>query len=130
MNLAKSQPARRVVALALTAGAEQVVTRVKQETGITQVAFLERLLEWYATQDPLLRTMILSPYPTVRKGLARLLLEGMQSDPGKDSDARPRFDALIDHDFESEAKPPAAASGETGRSKSVPRGVRSSKRGR
>lgn len=61
---------------------------------------MERLLEWYAAQDPRIRTMILSPYPEVRRGLARLVLEEMQADPNKDFDAQPHFDALIDHDFE------------------------------
>lgn len=91
----------RVVSLALSPSAEQVISRMKRETGITQVALLERLLEWFAAQDTRIRSMVLSPYPEVRQGLARLVLEEMEGDPAKDFDAMPKFDALIDHDFTS-----------------------------
>lgn len=57
---------------ALPSRAEEVVARVKRETGITIVAFLERLLEWYAAQDPRIGAMIVSPYREVRQGLAKL----------------------------------------------------------
>lgn len=89
----------RVVSLALSPGAEQVIAQMKRETGITQVALLERLLQWFAAQDTRIRSMVLSPYPEVRQGLARLVLEEMESNPAKDFDATPRFHALIDHDF-------------------------------
>lgn len=99
----------RVVRLSLTGRGEQVVSQAKAETGITQVALMERLLEWFAAQDPKIRTMILSPYPQVRRGLARLIVEEMQADPERDFDAMPQFDELIDHDFGSAAPTPDAA---------------------
>lgn len=89
----------RVVSLALSPDAEQVIAQMKRETGITQVALLERLLQWFAAQDTRIRSMVLSPYPEVRQGLARLVLEEMESNPAKDFDATPRFHALVDHDF-------------------------------
>lgn len=99
MKTSKTSSPRRIIALALTPKAERVVSQVKEDLGITQVGFLERLLEWYAGQDPRLRMMILNPYPQVRQGLARLIVEEMQGDPDKDFDALPGFDALIDHDY-------------------------------
>jgi hypothetical protein len=111
-----TSPKRRVVSLSLTARGERVVTRSKAETGITQVALMERLLEWFGAQDPRIRTMILSPYPQVRRGLARLVVEEMQADPRRDFDSLPHFDALIDHDFggalppTEESRRPGAAS--------------------
>jgi hypothetical protein len=101
-----TSPRRRVVSLSLTQRGERIVSRTKAETGITQVALMARLLEWYAAQDPRIRTMILSPYAEVRRGLARLVLEEMQADPHKDFDAQPHFDALIDHDFETQSAEP------------------------
>jgi len=95
----------RVVRLSLTGRGERVVSQAKAETGITQVALMERLLEWFAAQDPRIRTMILSPYPQVRRGLARLIVEEMQAEPQRDFDAMPQFDALIDHDFGSGTSP-------------------------
>lgn len=89
----------RVVSLALSPGAEQVISQMKRETGITQVALLERLLQWFAAQDTRIRSMVLSPYPEVRQGLARLVLEEMALNPAKDFDGTPMFHALIDHDF-------------------------------
>jgi hypothetical protein len=93
-----------VVKLSLTKRGEQVVSRTKAEMGITQIGMLERLLEWFAAQDPRIRTMILNPYPEVRRGLARLVLEDMQANPLKDYDTIPAgFNALVDHDFGSES---------------------------
>jgi hypothetical protein len=94
-----TSPRNRVVRLSLTQRGQQVLSRAKAETGITQLAMTERLLEWFAAQDPRVRTMILSPYPEVRRGLAKLVLEEMQANPHKDWDAAPQFDALVDHDF-------------------------------
>jgi hypothetical protein len=85
---------------------------VRQETGITQMSFLERLIEWFAAQDPRIRTMILSPYMEVRKGLATLVLEDMLDNPTKDFDGMPGFDALIDHDFRPAEDMPASGAGE------------------
>lgn len=108
VRVPSASPRRRVVSLSLTQRGERIVSRSKAETGITQVALLERLLEWYAAQDPRIRTMIVNPYPEVRRGLVRLVLEEMQADPNKDFDALPHFDALIDHEFEAPAAEPPA----------------------
>ena len=100
---------KQVVRLALSPRAQAVVAQLKRETGITRVAFLERLLEWYAAQDARVRSMILSAYPEVRRGLCQLIMEEMTAHPGKDFDALPRFDGLIDHDFGSGADDETAA---------------------
>jgi hypothetical protein len=91
---------RQAVTLNLSPRAVQTVSGVRQSTGITQMAFLERLLEWYATQDPRIRTMILSPYRQVRQGLAKQIAEEMAANPDRDFDSSAGFDALIDHEFE------------------------------
>ena len=96
---------KRAVSLALTARAEDVLARTKSETGITIVALLERLLEWYAAQDPRIRAMILSPYCEVRQGLARLVLQEMAAHPRREFDTGLRFDALIDNDFDTKPSP-------------------------
>jgi hypothetical protein len=101
MKTKSPNPFGRVVPVRISTRVESVVIKIKQETGMTQVAFLERLLEWFAAQDPRIRTAILNPHPQVREGLARLVMEEMQANPSKDFDAMPRFDALIDHDFTS-----------------------------
>jgi len=88
---------RQAVYLNLTPRAGRLVAEVRRETGITQVAFLEKLLEWYSAQDPRVRTMILSPYPEVRQGLAKMVLDAMVHDTA--SDPEPEFSGLIDHDF-------------------------------
>lgn len=111
---------RRVVNVAITPRAEQVLARIKQETGITQVGFVERLLEWYAAQDSRIKTMILSPYPEVRRGLAGLVAAEMAADPEKDFDREPRFDALIDHDFTGAAGPEGRLRSGRSRSESPP----------
>jgi hypothetical protein len=90
---------RRSVTLSVTSGAEKILSQVRAETGITQVGFLERLLDWYAAQDARLRTMILSPYPQVRRGLAKAIVEDMLADPSRESDPAPRFHGLIDHEY-------------------------------
>lgn len=39
--------ARRAISVKLTDAAESYIRNIKTETGMTQVAFVERLLEWY-----------------------------------------------------------------------------------
>jgi hypothetical protein len=90
---------RQAVTLNLSPRAVQTVSGVRQSTGITQMAFLERLLEWYAAQDPRVKTMILSPYRQVRQGLAKQIAEEMAANPERDFDSSSGFDELIDHEF-------------------------------
>jgi hypothetical protein len=88
---------RQAVTLNLSPRAVATVSGIRVSTGITQVAFLERLLEWYAAQDPRIKTMILSPYAQVRSGLAKLIAKEMATNPEKDFDSV-EVDALIDHE--------------------------------
>jgi hypothetical protein len=113
---------RQAVTLNLSPRAVQTVSGVRQSTGITQMAFLERLLEWYAAQDPRIKTMILSPYRQVRQGLAKQIAEEMAANPDRDFDSSGDFDALIDHEF---ARGPVE---EKGRGEKEPRTSSRSKR--
>ncbi len=101
-NSSHAVRSRQAVTLNLSPRAVQTVSSVRQSTGITQMAFLERLLEWYASQDPRIKTMILSPYRQVRQGLARQIAEEMAANPDRDFDSSGEFDALIDHEIEGE----------------------------
>lgn len=47
----KDDAKRIAVTLNLSERAQLIVKNIKEEAGMTQTAFLERLLEWYADQD-------------------------------------------------------------------------------
>ena len=104
-NSSNAVRSRQAVTLNLSPRAVQTVSGVRQSTGITQMAFLERLLEWYAAQDPRIKTMILSPYRQVREGLAKQIAEEMAANPERDFDSSSGFDGLIDHEFGDMAAP-------------------------
>ena len=86
-SAANTPRSRQAVTLNLSPRAVTTVSSIRVSTGITQVAFLERLLEWYAAQDARIKTMILSPYPQVRAGLAKLIAKEMATNPEKDFDS-------------------------------------------
>jgi hypothetical protein len=107
--MSRKVKSKRVMSVALSKRAENVLVTTKKETGITHLALIERVLEWFAVQDPRIRTMILSPYAEVRRGLARLVTEDMAADPAKDFDPGLLFHGLVHNDYEPLAHQDAGA---------------------
>ena len=74
-------PARKIMRIELTSSSKQRLGKITDRHGITQVAMLSRLVEWFATVDPTLQGAILDQFPeSISADIARLVLEKIASD--------------------------------------------------
>ena len=65
---------RRSVNLKLSERAEGFVREVKEHTGVTQLAFIERLIEWFVVQDPKVQMALMHAKGDPAAELVRLRL--------------------------------------------------------
>jgi hypothetical protein len=69
---------RFIMRIELTASAKQKLSALSDKHGMTQVAMMSRLVEWFAAQEPLIQGAVLGHYPIEIEGdVARLILKRM-----------------------------------------------------
>jgi len=69
---------RFIMRIELTASAKQKLSALSDKHGMTQVAMMSRVVEWFAAQEPLIQGAVLGHYPIEIEGdVARLILKRM-----------------------------------------------------
>ncbi len=68
---------RIIVRIELTAPAKKAVETLTGKNGMTQVAMLSRLVEWFAKQPDAIRTSALSMDPSASKAATGLIIKQM-----------------------------------------------------
>ena len=76
---------RIIVRIELTPDAKQRLNELCDKAGMTQVALLSRLVEWFATQSDMVKAAVLGHYPSeIEADIAKLILKRMASSSKKD----------------------------------------------
>jgi len=71
---------RIIVRIELTPTAKERLNELSDRAGMTQVAMLSRLVEWFASQSELIQAAVMGHYPTeVESDIAKLILKKMAS---------------------------------------------------
>lgn len=71
---------RIIVRIELTPNAKERLNELSDRAGMTQVAMLSRLVEWFANQTELIQAAVMGHYPTeVESDIAKLILKKMAS---------------------------------------------------
>ena len=71
--------ARIIVRIELTPNAKARLNELTDKAGMTQVAMLSRLVEWFANQSDMIQAAVLGQYPLeIQSEIARLILKRMQ----------------------------------------------------
>ena len=69
---------RFIMRIELTGPAKQKLSALSDKNGMTQVAMMSRLVEWFAGQNELIQAAVLGHYPQeVESDVARLILKRM-----------------------------------------------------
>jgi hypothetical protein len=77
-------PKRFITRIELTVPTRTKLTDVSQSNGMTQVAVLSRIVQWFAQQPETIQAAILGRYPAeIEPDVARLVLERMVDGQGK-----------------------------------------------
>jgi hypothetical protein len=77
---------RVIVRIELTPSAKTRLNGLSDKKGMTQVAMLSRLVEWFANQSDLIQAAVLGQYPVeIESDVAKLILKHMASNPRKSS---------------------------------------------
>lgn len=72
---------RHILRIELTASAKEKLSTLSKSRGMTQVAVLSRLVEWFASAPESIQGGILGHYPESLKGeILRLIVEEMSKD--------------------------------------------------
>jgi len=72
---------RHIMRIELTAAAKQKLAALSDRHGMTQVAMMSRLVEWFANQDELIRPAVMGHYPDdIRTEVAKLILKRTPAD--------------------------------------------------
>lgn len=67
---------RFIMRIELTGSAKQKLSAFSDKHGMTQVAMMSRLVEWFANQDPLIQGAVMGHYPTeIEADIARLIMK-------------------------------------------------------
>jgi hypothetical protein len=81
--------ARIIVRIELTPSAKSRLNELTDKAGMTQVAMLSRLVEWFANQDDMIQAAVLGQYPMeIQSEIAGLILKKMRGNGGKKTQAR------------------------------------------
>lgn len=68
--------ARIIVRIELTPDAKSRLNELCKKAGMTQVALLSRLVEWFAGQNDMIQAAVLGQYPTeLEADIAKLILK-------------------------------------------------------
>jgi hypothetical protein len=74
---------RIIVRIELTPSAKEALNELTDKAGMTQVALLSRLVEWFSHQTDMIQAAVLGQYPSeIEADIAKLILKRMAS--GKD----------------------------------------------
>jgi hypothetical protein len=74
-------PSRIIIRIELTPGAKSRLKGICEKTGMTQVAVLSRMVEWFAGQSEVIQAAVLGHYPAeVQAEVAKLILRRMASE--------------------------------------------------
>lgn len=83
-NFGDRMSKRFITRIELTVPTRTKLTDVSHFNGMTQVAVLSRLVQWFATQPDTIQAAILGRYPAeIEKDVAKLILEQMQSEKSR-----------------------------------------------
>jgi len=73
-----SKQRRVIMRIELTPSAKALLTDLCDRTGMTQVAVMSRITEWFSNQNALIQGAILGHYPTpIESDVAKLILKKM-----------------------------------------------------
>ena len=71
-------PRRVIMRIELTSAAKDQLTELCHRNGMTQVAVMSRITEWFANQEQLIQGAILGHYPIgIESDVAKLILKKM-----------------------------------------------------
>ncbi len=71
-------PRRVIMRIELTPSAKDLLTDLCHRNGMTQVAVMSRITEWFASQEQLIQAAVLGQYPTsIESDVAKLILKKM-----------------------------------------------------
>jgi hypothetical protein len=69
---------RNIMRVELNGPAKQNIAKIHDHHGMTQVAMMSRLVEWFSKQDLTMQSAILGRFPSeLKTDIAKLLLERM-----------------------------------------------------
>ena len=76
--------ARIIVRIELTPKAKDRLNDMSDRSGMTQVAMLSRLVEWFANQEPVIQSAVMGHFPPAAEvDIAKLLLKRIASSSAK-----------------------------------------------
>jgi hypothetical protein len=79
---------RIILRIELTASAKEHLNRVSDGLGMTQVAMLSRIIEWFSEQPELIQRIIVGHLPAqIEQQVARVMLRRMATKTKKESPA-------------------------------------------
>jgi hypothetical protein len=71
---------RIIVRIELTPSAKEALNELTDKAGMTQVALLSRLVEWFSHQTDMIQAAVLGQYPSEIEGdIAKMILKRMGS---------------------------------------------------
>ncbi|HVT88681.1 MAG TPA: hypothetical protein VHD56_07515 [Tepidisphaeraceae bacterium] len=69
---------RHIMRIELTGHAKQKLTTLSDKHGMTQVAMMSRLVEWFSKQNETVRAAAVLQYPSeIQADIAKVILKGM-----------------------------------------------------
>lgn len=69
---------RFIMRIELTGPAKQKLSTLSDKHGMTQVAMMSRLVEWFASQNELIQSAMIGRYPDeIEQDIAKLILKKM-----------------------------------------------------
>ena len=72
---------RFIMRIELTGASKQKLATLSDRHGMTQVAMMSRLVEWFAGQSELIQAAVMSRYPAeIEPDVARMILKKMAGD--------------------------------------------------
>jgi hypothetical protein len=73
---------RIILRIEITAEAKDNLQQTTRQSGMTQVALLSRLVEWFAEQPHTLRSAVLDLYPPeIREDVLKIILKRLDEQP-------------------------------------------------
>lgn len=72
---------RFIMRIELTGPAKQKLSTLSDHHGMTQVAMMSRVIEWFASQNELIQSAVLGRFPNeIEQDVAKMILKRMASD--------------------------------------------------
>jgi hypothetical protein len=68
------------IRIELTAAAKAALAKTSDQAGMTELALMSRLTEWFVNEDELIQALVVGRYPSqLQTDIAKLLLRKMSS---------------------------------------------------